>query len=128
MTVMILFDTNILIDHLKGKAEAALLLRECLHSQKPPACSVLTRIELLSGMRPGEEKALEGFLSGFEEIPVNREIAGLAGAYMRKYRKSHGINLADAVIAASARFASSRLYTLNAKHYPMDDVVVVKPY
>ncbi|MGM0653462.1 MAG: hypothetical protein ACQES4_11895 [Bacillota bacterium] len=42
------------------------------------ACSVITRIELLSGMRPKEEDLLELFLSGFDKIEVTDKIAGSA--------------------------------------------------
>ena len=125
---IILFDTNILIDHLKGKTEATLVLKQCIDSRIQLACSVITRIELLSGMRPAEESLLERFLAGFEEIDVTKKIANLAGVYMNRYRKSHGINMADAIIAPSAKFIDSKLYTLNTKHYPMGGIEVVKPY
>lgn len=123
-----LFDTNILIDHLKGKIEATFVLQDCIHAKILLACSVITRIELLSGMRPEEEIKLERFLAGFEKIDVTDKIARSAGIYMNKYRKSHGINMADAIIAASAKHTDSKLYTLNTKHYPMSDIKVVKPY
>ncbi len=126
--MIILFDTNILIDHLKGKTEATLVLRDCIHAKLLLACSVITRIELLSGMRPDEENKLERFLTCFERIEVTDKIAGYGGMYMNKYRKSHGINTADAIIAASAKHTDSKLYTLNIKHYPMSDIEIVKPY
>lgn len=126
--MMTLFDTNILIDHLKGKKEATLVLQNCINNKILLACSVITRIELLSGMRTGEESKLEYFLASFEKIAVTDKIAGSAGKYMNKYRKSHGINMADAIIAASAKHSDSKLYTLNIKHYPMSDIEVVKPY
>lgn len=36
--------------------------------------------------------------------------------------------MVDAIIAASARQSGIVLYTLNKKHYPMEDIEVVKPY
>jgi predicted nucleic acid-binding protein len=56
--MMTLFDTNILIDHLKGKKEATLVLQNCINNKILLACSVITRIELLSGMRTGEESKI----------------------------------------------------------------------
>lgn len=123
-----LFDTNILIDHLKGNKEATRVLQECKQGKILLACSVITRIELLSGMRPMEESILERFLNGFERIDVTDNIAKAAGIYTNKYRISHGINMADAIIAASAKHTDSKLYTLNTKHYPMSDIDVVRPY
>lgn len=123
-----LIDTNILIDHLKGRPEARACLQECLQQKLKMACSVITRIELLSGMRPEEEHLLELFLSGFDKIEVTDTIAGTAGKYLNQYRKSHGINMAEAIIAATAQHAGLKLYTLNVNHYPMDEIEVYKPY
>jgi len=123
-----LFDTNILIDHLKGRPEARACLQNCLQQKVKMACTVITRIELLSGMRPDEEHLLELFLSSFDKIELTDTIAGTAGKYMNQYRKSHGINMADAIIAATAQHTGSKLYTLNMKHYPMEEIEVSRPY
>jgi len=123
-----LFDTNILIDYLKGKPEAASLLDSCLKEGQILACSLITKVELLSGARQGEEKVLQNFLGAFERIGLDDKLAEAAGRYMSIYRKSHGINTADAIIAASAMVREAVLYTLNKKHFPMDDIKVIKPY
>jgi predicted nucleic acid-binding protein len=79
-------------------------------------------------VKPDEEGQLEYFLSGFRNIVLTGQIAEIAGRYLNKYRKSHGINMADAIIAATAKLTDSKLYTLNTKHYPMSDIEVIKPY
>ena len=122
------FDTNILIDYLKGKPEAASLLDRCLEERQVLACSLITKVELLSGARPGEEKILGDFLEAFDRIGLDDSIAEEAGRYMSLYRKSHGINTADAIIAASALAREAVLYTLNDRHFPMNDIKVIKPY
>ncbi len=123
-----LFDTNILIDYLKGKPEATSLLEQCLQEGQVLTCSLITKVELLSGARPGEEQILRDFLDAFERIGLDDNIADGAGRYMSLYRKSHGINTADAIIAASALARGAVLYTLNDRHFPMDDIKVIKPY
>ena len=45
-----------------------------------------------------------------------------AGAYLARYARSHGVELADALVAAAATTAGLHLWTLNRKHYPMPDV------
>jgi hypothetical protein len=45
-----------------------------------------------------------------------------AGAYLARYARSHGLELADAVVTAAATTSGVRLWTLNRKHYPMPDV------
>jgi len=123
-----LFDTNILIDYLKGKPEAISLLNQCLKEGQVLTCSLITKVELLSGARPGEEQILHDFLDAFERISLDDQIAEGAGRYMSLYRRSHGINIADAIIAASALARGAVLYTLNDRHFPMDDLKVIKPY
>ncbi len=41
---------------------------------------------------------------------------------MKAYRASHSTEVADALIAATARVAVLPLWTLNKKHYPMKDI------
>jgi len=123
-----LLDTNILIDYLKGKPEATSLLNQCLKEGQVLTCSLITKVELLSGARPGEEQILRDFLDAFERISLDDQIAEGAGRYMSLYRRSHGINIADAIIAASALARGAVLYTLNDRHFPMDDLKVIMPY
>lgn len=123
-----LFDTNILIDYLKGKPEATSLLNQCLQEGQVIACSLISKVELLSGARPGEEQVLREFLDAFDRIGLDDQIADEAGRYMSLYRKSHGINTADAIIAASTMVRRATLYTLNDRHFPMNDIKVIKPY
>lgn len=123
-----IIDTNILIDHLKGKLEAREFLKKLIEDDVRILCSVITIIELLSGMQPEEKEQLDLFLSFFHKLGVDAEAAEIAGEYMYEYRKSHGINMADAIIAASARQTGIALYTLNKKRYPMQDIEVVKPF
>ena len=123
-----LFDTNILIDYLKGKPEATSLLNQCLKEGQVLTCSLITKVELLNGARPGEEQILRDFLDAFERISLDDQIAEGAGRYMSLYRRSHGINIADAIIAASALARGAVLYILNDRHFPMDDLKVIKPY
>lgn len=123
-----LFDTNILIDYLKDRQEAVALLDHCLKDGSKLICSLITKVELLNGVRPGEEEALQDFLNAFERIGLDDHIAEEAGRYMNLYRLSHGINIADAIIAATALVKGAKLYTLNNRHFPMNDVIVIKPY
>jgi len=52
-------------------------------------------------------------------VPVSAEIAKAGGLYRRNYGKSHGVGLADAILAATAEAENAELKTLNTKHYPM---------
>ena len=66
-----------------------------------------------------EQAVLENFVSLFSVIPVSAEIAKAGGIHRRDYRKSHGVGLADAILAATAEAENAELKTFNTKHYPM---------
>lgn len=46
----------------------------------------------------------------------------------RVWHPSHGIDINDAILAATAATTGGKVYTQNRKHYPMTDVVVVKAW
>ena len=121
----LLLDTDVLIDYLRGTAGASTFLEE---AKTPFLISAMTVGELYSGVREGNERAaLEVFLQEFEIILISHEIARRGGLLCRDYRKSHGVGLADALIAATAEIHHLELVTLNQKHFPMLDKVIV-PY
>lgn len=55
----------------------------------------------------------------FRVVSVDTEIAKAGGLYKRDYGKSHGVGIADAILAATVEAESAELKTLNTKHYPM---------
>ena len=76
--------------------------------------------ELYAGVKGGaEQAALENFVSLFRVAPVSAGIAKSGGLYKRNYGKSHGVELADAILAATAEAENAELKTLKTKHYPM---------
>jgi predicted nucleic acid-binding protein len=50
---------------------------------------------------------------------ISSEISRSAGGFIRHYSTSHGIDIPDALIAATAEHHGLRLATLNVKHFPM---------
>jgi predicted nucleic acid-binding protein len=59
---------------------------------------------------------------------VNEAIGRQASAYLRQFRRSHQLELGDALIAATAAYTGAALITRNLKHYPMTDIQVTVPY
>lgn len=110
-------DTNVLIDYLRDDEEASDFLEGL---QKKPTASVVTIMELIVGAKSRRE---EDRISRLENIvlflPVTVEIARRAGEFMKHYRLSHGVDDADALIAATAEQHKLPLATLNVKHFPM---------
>ena len=123
-----LLDTDILIDFLRGRGEARAFLGRYEAAAEPPVISVVSVTELWAGMRQGEERATGALLSALRKIPLSEEIALAAGNMLRTCRRSHGIELGDALIASTAVELGATLITRNVKHYPMPAVTVLRPY
>ncbi len=90
-----------------------------------PACSALSVLEVLLGVKKGEEEKTERFLGSLRVFDVNREIAAVAARLIREC-KPRGItlDLPDAVIAGTCILHELTLVTYNSKHYPIADLQV----
>lgn len=118
-----LFDSSVLIAHLKGVPAATALVREAVADGEAVA-SVLSRVEIEGGMRSAERQPVARLMGALDLVPVTDEIAARAGAYLRAYRGSHqGIDIVDYVIGGTADVLSADLLTLNVKHFPMFDML-----
>ena len=116
-----LFDSTVLIEHLRGTVAATELVRNAVADHTATA-SVLSRVEIEGGMRSGERAEVARLFTALRMEPVSDAIATRAGAMLRRYRQSHGgIDLVDYVIAATAEELGANLVTLNVRHFPMFD-------
>jgi len=117
MPNQVLVDTDVLVDYLRDYPLAVDYLEGLATI---PYVSVLTVAELFAGVREGKErKSLETLLETLQVVPLDEETAKLGGLWLRDYSKSHGVGLADALIAATAKLQGCTLVTLNTKHFPM---------
>jgi len=117
MAGSILLDTDVLVDFFRGHSKAVAFVNA--HSARIILSSIVVA-ELYAGVKgEAEQAALENFVSLFRVVPVSAEIAKTGGLYKRDYGKSHGVGLADAILAATAEAENAELKTLNSKHYPM---------
>ena len=101
-----LVDTDVLVDHLRGASELRPRRNDRL------AYSVITRAELFAGRSDAEED-VGRLLDGLTELPVTRAVAETAG----RIRRSTGVRLPDALIAATALDHGMSLMTRNRKDY-----------
>lgn len=120
-----LFDTNVIINHLKGNPKIVSFLKSLEHDEK--FYSVITEIEIYSNIREQEKEKTDLFFSHLKSIEVTREIATTSSEYMQRYRKSHNLELADAIISATAKVDRLILLTSNTKHFPMKDIRIINP-
>ena len=118
----ILFDSDVLIEHVRGNEEVRRRLHELLDVGALLAYTPVTLAEIYRGMRSNEREKTETMLGVMECLEINQNIGKRAGEYMKAYAKTHQLELPDALIAASAVIHRFSLCTFNWKHYPMSDV------
>ncbi len=113
----ILVDTDVMVDYLRGRDKATRFLKK--HGARAILSSI-TVAELYAGVKGNEEEStLDNIVSLFQVVSVTPEIAKAGGLLKRDFGKSHGVGLADAIVAATALTANADLATLNVKHFPM---------
>jgi hypothetical protein len=116
----ILVDTSVMIDHLRGLPEARAALGRTRAGGQRLIASVLSKIEILAGVRPGEDEATRDLFRAFEWIPVDDAVAERAGSMAQGFVRSHaGVDPVDYAIAATTQRFEAVLWTRNGKHFPM---------
>lgn len=118
--VKALFDTNVLIDYLNAVPQA----RAELQRYAEKAISIVTWMEVMVGAASNVEGATRVFLSGFDVVAVDQQIAERAVTLRRNNR----IKLPDAIIWATAQTRAMLFVTRNTKDFSADDPGVRMPY
>lgn len=122
-------DADILIWHLRGERKALNFLRRLRDGDEYELwIGVMRRAEVVFFMRPEEEESTMLFLSQFKTEPVDQGRVDEAALLYRKWHPSHGIDINDAILAATAMQTGGRIFCLNRKHYPMTEVLVTKAW
>ena len=122
-------DADILIWHLRGERKALRFLRRLeKRSEYSLWLGALQRAEVVFFMRPEEEGDTLALLAQFKTAPVDQTVVDRAAALYRRWHPSHGIDVADAMLAATALETGGKIYCMNKKHYPMPDAIVEKPW
>jgi predicted nucleic acid-binding protein len=108
--VKAVFDTNILIDYLKGISEAKVELQR----YDTKLISLITWMEVLVGSRSEEERrAVRAFLNSFAILEIDQQVAETAVILRQRY----GQKLPDALIYATAKVQKCQLVTRNTKDF-----------
>jgi predicted nucleic acid-binding protein len=121
--VTVLVDSDILIEVSRGK-DAGIVSKwmDLSDSDAAVLYSPVSVAELWAGARPNEHDALNNLFRALTCAPIDEESGRRAGVYLHRYRRSHGVEVADALIAAGAVANNAELWTRNRKHYPMKDL------
>lgn len=111
-----LIDTDVLIWYLKGNENAG----EAVEKATPFFISVITYMELVQGMRNKTElnmlrRALHDWRTTI--LYISEEISIKAMFFEEQHYLSHSLQLADALVGATAVSHGLALLTGNDKHY-----------
>ncbi len=118
--VKALFDTNIVIDYLRGVPSA----REEIGRFEDAAISIVTWMEVMVGATHENNAATRAYLSGFRLIGLDQSQAERAVAL----RREHRMKLPDAIVWAAAQSEDRILVTRNTRDFPTGDPGVRIPY
>jgi len=119
-----LIDTDVIIWFLRGRKETVELIKK-FQETTLPTCLPISIVEVLSGVKKGEEEITFEFLNSLEIISIDKIIAIKAGNLLREYRK-RGITLGinDTIIGATCLVNDLILVTYNPKHYPFKNLKI----
>lgn len=67
-------------------------------------------------------------LSQLQTAPIDQIVVDDSARLYRQWHLIHGVDLHDALLAATAMRTGGRIYTLNLKHYPMPEVAVERAW
>lgn len=121
-------DTDILIDLGRGD-NAAIACLQRLEQQSSLATSAVTQMELIAGCRNKTElRDLEIFLLRFQVLKITDQISDRAVGLLQQYRLSHGLLIADALIAATALEHDEPFTTKNQRDFRFIAGLNLQPY
>ena len=125
---LIIVDTDILIDAGRNVNEALNCLQQ-IEQCLPAAVSSVTQMELIIGCRNNNDlDSLEQFLDRFHIIRLNEKISDTAIDLLKRYRLSHGLLIADALIAATAIISDLSFVSKNQRDYRFLEDLQLLPY
>jgi predicted nucleic acid-binding protein len=124
----VIVDTDILIDVARRIPEAITYVQD-LEQRAVVGISTITYMELLIGCRnKTEQRKVERFVRRFEVVKLSAAMSDHAIALLRQYRLSHGLLIADGLIAATALVEGKPLASKNQRDYRFISGLTLLPY
>lgn len=115
-----LLDSDVLIWLLRGRRET---LQRLERLGGPFGVSVISQAEIWAGARDSEHRQIDELFLSLTAYAVDQAVAALAGRLLRQHRhRDKPLELADALIAATAISHDLTLVTYNVSHFLMPDL------
>jgi len=113
---MILCDTDVIIEILKGNEKIIKTIESI--GLENIAISSITVMELYFGaLNKKELDKIKKHLKALNIVHFDNDVSELAVSMIESYSKSHGLQIPDAIIAATALLSELKLLTLNLKDF-----------
>jgi len=117
---MILCDTNIIIEILKGNKRTINIIESI--GLENIAISSVTVMELYFGaLNKRELNKIKKHLQALNIVHFDTDISESAIKLIERFSKSHGLQIPDAIIAATAMTSKIKLFTFNLKDFKYID-------
>ena len=120
-----LLDTNVLIDHARGRPAAVDLVTLLLSEPNDLLICDIVVTEALSGGTDEERSLIEGMLRTLEYVSTHPDAARWAAESRRQRRAGGPRSLADAIIAGVAWFNDATVVTRNPRDFGRQGVPVL---
>lgn len=124
---MILIDTSVFIDHLRGYKLATDLFKD-LYIREDIIFSAITEAELIAGKQCKNKFVKEEilrFIHKWKKVEVSNQVAVLAGDLCREYNTE----IPDSIIAATAILNKAKVITKNVRDFTnIKELKVEAPY
>ena len=123
-----IIDTDILIDVTKKHEAANAFVKT--QQRAGIQISIVTAMEVVIGCRDKAELTrMQRFLQQCTILPVRETASQMGYQFVESFALSHGMQIADALIAATALERGLTLYSKNIRHFRMiPELTVIRPY
>ncbi len=113
-----ILDSDVIIEILRNNRQTSRWVAGQAAAGETIRYSPVSRAEIGAGMRRGEEEGVEALFAGMDPVTIDATMGHVAGERLRRYRRSHALELGDALIGAAAMQHGERLATFNRRDYP----------
>jgi hypothetical protein len=117
-----LLDSDVIIEWLRRNAAIVDWLTTRDRAGDFLAWTPVSVAEIYAGLRPQEDFIIADLQRILHCLEIDERVGQKAGRYRQAFGRSHGVEVADALIAGAAHVHGLTLCSLNLRHYPMRDV------
>jgi predicted nucleic acid-binding protein len=117
-----LLDSDVIIAWLRRDDAVVTWLKERDAAGDVLGWTPVSIAEIGAGVRSREAFIMTDLTHVLHCVELDERVGRKAGTYRLRFGRSHGVEIADALIAAAAHVHGMTLCSRNLRHYPMRDI------